>query len=134
MKAQQYAEAIFLASQNADEAKLEGIAKRVGDMLKEKGHVTLMPAIIRELEKLEQKRSTSTEVLVRLAKDADRDTFRSHIESDVELLGATSLPQKVEIDDTLVGGYEIKANGKRIDRTYKRSLLALYNNLIINNV
>jgi F0F1-type ATP synthase delta subunit len=133
MKAQQYAEALFLATRNASEEKLDAVAIRVVQLLDEKGHRTLLPAILRELEKINQKRGGLEETLIRVAKKTDATVFQSSIDTDIKSLNATQLPQKVEVDDTLIGGYEVIANGKRFDRTYKRSLLTMYTNLITNN-
>jgi F0F1-type ATP synthase delta subunit len=133
MKARQYAEAIFLATRNANDAEIDLVAERVSTLLQKKGHTALLPAILRELEKIEQKRGVLDEVLVRVSKESDVAVFQNKINADVQQLQATQLPIRVVVDDTLVGGYEVRAHGKRLDRTYKRSLLTLYTNLIINN-
>jgi F0F1-type ATP synthase delta subunit len=133
MKAQQYAEAIFLATRNANDAELDAVAVRVGQLLEKKGHTSLLPAIVRELEKIQQKRGELEEVLIRVAKESDVAVFKNTIDTDVQQLNAIQLPKKVVLDDTVIGGYEVRAHGRRLDRTYKRSLLTLYTNLIINN-
>ena len=132
MKAQQYAEALFLSSQNKSEEDVERIVLATIELLKEKGYIRLLPAILRELEKIQTRREETKELVVRVAQDSDVDAFKEQIQKDVETLAATSLPKKVISDNTLIGGYELRAKGARIDRTYKRSLLTLYNNLITN--
>lgn len=133
MKAKQYAEALFLATRDKDEAMLDRIATRFRSLLEEKGHLALLPAVIRELEKLFTQRNNAAELVIRVANTSDAETLKEKIIADIQSLGATALPTRVLVDETLIGGYEVRANGQRIDRTYKRSLLTLYTNLITNN-
>lgn len=132
-KAQQYAEALFEASLNKDDVELERIVTNFRLLLEQNGHLALMGAVLRELEKLTKQRGSSAELVIRVTQSSDVETFREKIEADILTLNATQLPKKVLIDETLIGGYEVRANGKRIDRTYKRSLLTMYTNLITNN-
>jgi len=132
MKAQEYAQAIYIATQGKSEADTERILQNVSRIIKEKGHTKLLVSIERELEKILQRTEGSGELLIRVSKESDAETFISDIEKDALVLQAEALPRKVVVDSTLVGGYELRANGTRIDRTYKRSLLTLYNNLVTN--
>ncbi len=132
MKATQYAEALYIASRNKSEEEVLRIVTQTISLLKEKGHERLLGKVLLELEKIQKRRGGIDELLVRVAKDTDAEAFMNDIQRDAEVLGAASLPRKIVTDDTLIGGYELRAKGSRIDRTYKRSLLTLYNNLITN--
>ncbi|KKS84740.1 MAG: hypothetical protein UV60_C0015G0008 [Parcubacteria group bacterium GW2011_GWA2_43_11] len=133
MKAKQYAEALFLAARTKGDAELDSIASQFRLLLEKKGHLALLPAIVRELDKLFAQRNSGAEIVIRVAKLTDAETLRERIEADILTLNATHLEKRILVDETLIGGYEVRAYGQRIDRTYKRSLLTLYTNLITNN-
>ena len=132
MKAVQYAEALFLASQGKSDEDVERVVANTITLLKEKRHIRLLPTIVRELEKIQARYAGANKVFVRVARESDVELFREQITCDVDTLNATSLQQEIISDTTLIGGYELRAKGARIDRTYKRSLLTLYDNLITN--
>lgn len=133
MKAAQYAEAVFLASQNKDDADLERVSANVVRVLTEARHLSLMPTIIQELVKLQKTRqSGSGACVVRVASAGDVDQYRSEIDAAIQKLDAKELHIEVSVDDTVIGGYAVTAKGKRIDRTHKRSLVTLYDRLITN--
>ena len=132
MIAQDYAQAFFLATHKKSDGEQERITKNLLHMLEEKGHTALLPSIVRELEKISVRNEGQDELVIKLAREADMDTHTALIETDIASLGAQELPRKVIVDETLIGGYELHAHGARIDRTYKRSLIILYNNLISN--
>jgi F0F1-type ATP synthase delta subunit len=134
MKAQHYAEAVYLASKDANDVEIDALSSRLCALLREKGHMALLPAIVRELEKIQKKRGRLQETIIRVSKESDVLKFQTEIARAVREMNAMDLPQKVEVDDTLIGGYEVTAHGMRLDRSYKRSLLTLYTNLLTNNV
>jgi len=133
MKVQQYAEALFEASRHKSDAELALLAERMCIYLKEKGHFSLLPAIVRELEKITRTRGVQAMCTVRVAQEKDLETFQNEIANAITSLKATELPRNVIFDNTLIGGYEVRAKGVRFDRTYKRSLLNLYTTLLTNN-
>jgi|GEM_PF-741535 len=130
MKATDYAEALYRASLGKGDEDTTAITERLVAMLREHGHLALLPAITRELEKLIRRRQTDTEAIVRVAHAADVERYRERIAADLRTLDAVSLPLHTVVSPQVIGGYELRANGKRIDRTYKRSLLALYTTLV----
>ncbi|HCC05208.1 TPA: hypothetical protein DEP58_02780 [Patescibacteria group bacterium] len=133
MKAKQYAEALFLATRAKSDAELDRIATQFQTLLTKRGHLALLPAVVRELDKLFAQRNNAAEIVIRVANLGDAETQNDKIEADIRTLNATPLPKRILVDTTLIGGYEVRAQGHRIDRTYKRSLLTLYTNLITNN-
>lgn len=134
MKAHEYAEALYEVSLNKSDEEVTAVLTRFQTLLEERGHTNLLKTILRELEKIERRRSTSTETLVRVAKEEDATRFSENITRDIHTLGGEDVRTRIVIDETLIGGYEVRAKGQRIDRSHKRSLLTLYNNLITNNV
>jgi F0F1-type ATP synthase delta subunit len=132
MKARQYAEALHLAAADKDDAALQELLERFRVLLRERGHTRLTPAILRELEKLEAQRQDPNIVHVAVAQKQDTQAFASEIQEDIAALDAAGQTQDVVVDETLIGGYEVRTGGGRIDRTYKRALLTLYNTLRTN--
>lgn len=132
MKVQQCAEAILLASRNKSEDTLERVVANTVAILKDRGHIALLPRILDELERLISRTEESQECVVRTATTSDAERFAQEIEKDVVLLQAESLSRVHIVDETLIGGYELRANGKRIDRSHKHALTHLYNTLLTN--
>ena len=130
MKAAHYAEALYEATIRADEATRETMVTNLVRILDERGHYALLPAIVREFERLERRRSVRERMEVRLARPEDREKHVEAIRRDAENLGVDPARCATRIDESVVGGYAIEANGKRIDRTHKRALLELYTKLV----
>jgi F0F1-type ATP synthase delta subunit len=136
MKAAQYAEALYGATRTQDEAGIDHAVMRLGEILRSRGHGRLFPAIVREFEKIAEERDATVETIVRVARADDAVQHRNAIAADLALLAPASVQgqgtarERVVVDEHVVGGYEVRAYGKRIDRTFKRSLLALYNDLV----
>ena len=130
MKPEQYAEALYLAVEKKSETERDAVLEKLRAVLVEHRHVRLLPAIVREYEKLVRKRSASVETTIRVARAGDRDAHLGRITEDVTTLDAVHLPEHVVIDEQVIGGYEVRAHGKRIDRTYRRMLNNLYSNLV----
>jgi F0F1-type ATP synthase delta subunit len=131
MKARQYAEALYSAYRS-NPNKTEDLVLRLVALLKERGHLSLLNAIVREYEKIERMRTTSDEAHVRVARPLDRETYAGQITTDLKTLVPGGTEPRTVVDETLVGGYSLEARGKRIDRTYKRALIELYSQLLTN--
>jgi len=129
MQARQYAEAFRKATEGKDDATLSLLCERLTALLEARGHRALLPRIVNELLKLERERKAS-EVLVRVAHASASEKYRERIARDVETLAGSVSPERVEVDSSLIGGYEVRAHGRRIDRTYKRAVLSLHTALI----
>jgi F0F1-type ATP synthase delta subunit len=134
MKAKDYAEAIFQASKGKSDEELDKIVSNTKKLLEKNGHVALLPHVVRELEKITKKRGRVDEVVVVLSDKNDFEKYSERINEDIEKLNATNLPRKIVEDKTLVGGYQLYANGIRLDKTYKKTLLSMYTKLINSNI
>ncbi len=126
MHARDYAEAMFLATQGKDDVEQDVLVGRLREMLASRGHMALLPAIIRELEKVSCRTASSDGAQVRVVRATDATVHAERIACDVATLGMSDVVQEVVIDETVIGGYEVRASGRRIDRTHKRTLLELY--------
>lgn len=87
------------------------------------GKQALLPTILRAYERLTfaQKRSGTT---ITVAKESDTNIARTHCKKIFNTEDAV-----VRIDDTIIGGYAIEHNSKRIDNTYKSALLSMYRSI-----
>ena len=130
MTAAQYAEALYLATRDKDEAATERLVERFVALVREHGHERLLPRILHECEVLERTRATSDVCVVKVARDTDVSRHEKRITEDKHTLGADTMRTAVTVDPRLIGGYAITANGTRLDRSYRRRLLDLYHTLI----
>jgi len=129
MKARRYAEALYRAAHAHNAAAPDMLIGRFVELLAGRGHAKLLPAVTREYEKILHERSSSDEVHVRVARASDREKYDDRITADLATLGAEGQAAHVTVDETVIGGYALEANGTRIDRTYKQALVELYSSL-----
>jgi F0F1-type ATP synthase delta subunit len=130
MKARQYAEALYRAAHAHHSVDVDVLVTRLVAVVRERGHLRLLPAIVREYDTLMRMRSTTDEVHVRVARESDHAKHTARIEQDIAMLNASGRPVRTIVDDTVIGGYALETNGTRVDRTYKQALLELYSSLI----
>lgn len=129
MKARQYAEALYRAVHGHHDVDADALVTRLVAVVRERGHLRLLPAIVREYDTIMRMRSTNDEVHVRVARESDRTKHAVHIERDIASLHGDERPVRTIIDETVIGGYALETNGTRIDRTYKQALIELYSSL-----
>ncbi len=115
-----YAKALFellKSSENTDE-----LISRFFDYLKQKGKIKLLPRITFELERLiEKEKKTSAKLIIASEK------FKKQAEKTAEMLGLDSY--EIKLDESLVGGYQVKSKDFIWDASFKAYLLQLYNKL-----
>jgi len=107
---------------------LSVVLANLSTLLTRKGHTSLYVSILQgvttELE-LQQKRTAPTVVVV---KESDVVSHTDAITKALQSLGATDSPN-VHTDPTLVGGFIVSFNNKRINASYKEKLVALYRSI-----
>lgn len=95
--------------------------------LKRRGHLSLVPAILNRVARLERAEQKTT---VTLARASDADRFAASIASHLTTLPGAGDTYAVVVDERVVGGYQVAAAGKLIDRTYRTALVRLYHSSI----
>jgi F0F1-type ATP synthase delta subunit len=130
MKARQYAEALYLATKDKDDAEVDRILARLVELLMARGHRSLLSEVLRELIRLTKKRASSASVVVQVCAAPDVEKYAAGIAADIAVLGAAGLARDIQYDPTQIGGYEVRALGKRIDRTHKRTLVDMYHTFV----
>ena len=129
MKAAQYAEALYLATSGVSNTEADRVVGNLAQLLHAKGHRALLPLIVREFERLGRRRADDHTVTITIPREGEGTLRRDDIARDIVALGAGALPQAVHTDPTLIGGYRVRAKGREIDRTHKRTLIGMYHAL-----
>jgi len=92
--------------------------------LKADGRLKLLPGIVRELKKIEAKKSVLAPAVEVAHKSDEADALK-----EAAALGITAAHAKVNHD--LVSGWRATAKGKLIDRSGKRMLTDIYQNVVV---
>ncbi len=108
--------------------KEETLLLKLKDVLQKHGHERLYPKILADLKEKLERQEKSKSVTITLARTSDEKLLMSEIEKALTELGATDYT--TTIDPTITGGFIAQGGEKRIDASYKKSLLALYRALI----
>ncbi len=123
-----YAKALYDLTKKARGEKQEKIFNNFVNLLKSKGHYSLMPLIFKHLKLLVEKdKLDNIDLIVAKENDFEKyfkkaDNFKKHFYPKKEI--------KKVIDSSIVGGFIIKTKELMVDKSYKRSLINLYNNII----
>ena len=99
-------------------------------MLFRSGHDRLLPFIASELEKIMAREKDRNEVVLVTADNKSASKW-SHAYDHYEKEGI--IPKGAErrdvVDETIVGGFQIRTKDTLIDGSYKKSLVELYRNI-----
>ena len=133
MKASWYAEALYGALQGKEvktEADSKRIFKRFQKVLGERGHEKLIPFIGHELEKILVREKNKNEVVLVTADHKSTSKWAHAYDHYVKegIIPKHAMRRDV-VDETIVGGYQIKTRDSVIDASYKKSLVELYRSI-----
>lgn len=123
MLADLYAKALYRSlqqGQNATEllSSLQGVLRR-------RGHEHLAPAISRALGRERARVETREQVLLRTSPTLSAGERGEAEEATQRTFGEYASVTELK-DDTLIGGFVAESHTHRIDQSYKRALLDLY--------
>ncbi|MDO8604668.1 MAG: F0F1 ATP synthase subunit delta [bacterium] len=131
MKASWYAEALYGALKEvATEAESKKVFVSFRKVLLTRGHEKLLPFISRELEKILIREKNNNEVILVTADAKSKNKWShayDHYEKEGTILKGAIRQDKV--DESIVGGFQIRMKGTLIDGSYKKSLVELYRNV-----
>lgn len=125
MKASWYAEALYEALKN--ESDFHKIFARFRSVLTARGHKKLLPLIPHELEKIIDREKTKNEVVLVVADEKSKSKWAhayDHYEKEGIIPAGTK--RRDVVDESIVGGYQIRTRDLLIDSCYKKSLVELY--------
>lgn len=131
MKASWYAEALYRALQGketATDGKKVFLSFR--KVVSSRGHDRLFPFIMRELEKIIAREKIKNEVTLVTADNKSVSKW-SHAYDHYEKEGIIQkhMTRRDVVDDSIVGGFQIRTRDTLIDGSYKKSLVELYRNV-----
>jgi F0F1-type ATP synthase delta subunit len=104
------------------------ILERLQRVLEDHGHERLYPKILADLAQRLEKREDKRGVVITLARASDESVFKEEITKALTALQATEYTTKM--DPSITGGFIAQGGEKRIDASYKKTLLTLYRSLI----
>jgi len=130
MKASWYAEALYRALEGKNESDSKKIFARFRNVLSARGHDRLLPSVAHELEKIMAREKDRNEVVLVTADNKSVSKW-SHAYDHYEKEG--TIPEhstrRDAVDETIIGGFQIKMKGTLIDGSYKKSLVELYRSI-----
>ena len=122
----EYAHALVQALERAHtQEEKETCVSRLIDVLKTNGKLKALPAIVRELERIEAQQESAQATLT-LARSSDE----THARSELATILSDATPQTVTIDEHLIGGWRYSAGDTLVDASHKHALLTLYRRVI----
>ena len=130
MKASWYAEALAEALSGKSEKEGSVLIARFYEVIKSHGHAGLLPLIPAELEKIEAREKAHREAILVTA-DTKSLTKWAHAYDHYyrEALLPLDATRRDIIDETIIGGYQIRTKDLLIDSSYKKSLVELYSKI-----
>lgn len=96
-------------------------ASKVVAYMKKKGHTSLLPQVMRIVERMPKKEGG----ILTVARKGDVKKFQSRIEQ----VGGNKNDTHVVVDPSLVGGYIAQKGATLLDASYRRALVQLYQNV-----
>lgn len=96
--------------------------------LKRRGHSKLLPTILKGISAELAHHANIKKVRVITAREKDYEIFKDEIESLISS-SEKKHPYSLEINESIIGGFIIKTQTTKIDRSYKTALLQTYRSL-----
>lgn len=128
-----YAEALYAESRGKPHQEQSEIAERFLALLEKRGHVKLLPKILRALTLRDLKEQDEAGIKVVLASPAHLTRFTSDIARAEDAVFGGKKERKIKIDSSLVGGFVLEKGGLRFDASFKRKLLSLFKTLTVTH-
>lgn len=130
MEASWYAEALYKALQGEnviDEGDSKKVFARFKKVISARGHDRLIPFIGREFEKVVTRENKNSEVILVTADNKSKNKWMhayDHYKKE-KIIPKGSVCREV-VDESIIGGFQIRTKDILIDGTYKKSLVELY--------
>lgn len=130
MRAAHYAHALeeLLKEQPTKETEL---VERLLTVVHENGHDHLLKKILRSFTKLHERDAKKSTIEVVTSSPITESEVQKLLKIDPfkRILSPDHKHVKRSVDDTIVGGTIVKTGGQRIDQSYKRALIELYQHI-----
>ena len=96
-------------------------------MLASRGRSALLPKIARAFKRLAAREANRDTMTLTVARKKDFATALKAAQSVLAEQGMKEMDLCESVDDTLIGGWRLEGRGLLIDRSWKNSLLSIYN-------
>lgn len=134
MTAETYARALVSATRGLTAHEITDRVQRFRTILARNGHERMLPRVATLVERILAKQERRERVELVVAREEDRKRFEKGLLEYRGILGAQEGTDITEcVDDTVIGGYRLRAKGLMVDATYKRALLELYRVLAVTS-
>lgn len=100
--------------------------KRLIAFMKSRGHLSLLPQVVRILERDPIDESKPVALI---AKEGDAKKFASEIREALSRLKVAGEPT-ISVDPRIVGGYTLRAGSQLVDRSFRSALISIYQKTI----
>ncbi|HTR18796.1 MAG TPA: F0F1 ATP synthase subunit delta [Candidatus Paceibacterota bacterium] len=97
------------------------------ESLKVRGREALLPRIARAFERLATREMKKNAIIVSVAREKDTHKAKREVKAILEEIGADSKNLDVQLDESLIGGWRLEGKGVLVDKSFKKSLLDMYN-------
>lgn len=104
------------------------VIKGLQSALKKNGHGQLFGSVLRGVNRILSAQKTNA-VNVVTANETDQKKLQAEIKTALKQLEVSEENVSHNVDDTLIGGFVVEANNRRLDQSYKASLIKLYRSL-----
>ena len=105
--------------------KVSGYLPRLLAFMKARGHLSLLPTIVRILER----EPNDTKVTVVVAREHDAKKFAQSISESLKLLGTEEKPL-ISVDPHIVGGHIVRTGSHVVDKSFRNALVQLYRKVV----
>ena len=133
MKASWYAEALVAVlekNEKASKKEITDIVARFHALVKARGHEALLKMIPRELARIAERQENDNRVTLVTADAKSRSKWEHAYDHYVkEGILSEEQPKEILVDESIIGGFQLKTKDTLIDGSYKKSLLELYRNI-----
>lgn len=130
MRAAHYAHALhqLLREHPTKEAEL---LKQTLKAVDENGHNHLLNKILRSFSRLEERSAKKNTIEVVTSVPITEHDVQKILKKDPykKILSATHKHVKRTVDNSIIGGVVVKTGGERIDTSYKRALIEIYQHI-----
>ncbi len=131
MKASWYAEALYKALKGKNEKEAGVVSARFYEIIKTRGHAGLLRLIPAELSKMEEREYSRNVAYLVTATSSSHTKWRhayDHYEKE-GIVPVNSVRCDV-VDETIIGGFQIRSKNILIDSSYKKVLFNLYEKIV----
>lgn len=131
MRASYYAQALFDLAQTAEGGE-EKLIRQFVETVAQNGHAHMLPKILKAYERIAEKETRKSTIEVTSAVPLSEAHVLQLLKKEPFKNALSASHKKVirKTDDTLVGGVVVRTGKVRIDASYKRMLLDLYQETI----